>query len=112
MLLNAVGGCGAWPFELACAVFVLEEVVEAGWLVEAPTAGEARELGFALETVAATLGPPTAVPLVDVNGMVDSIAISKTVEHFVGKSRRSKSKLDCGAVMWQSFTQRWGVGYR
>lgn len=72
MLLSAVGGCGACPFELVCAVFVLEVEVEeeVGWLVGAPTAGEARELGFALETVAATLGPPTAVPLVDVNGMV------------------------------------------
>lgn len=68
MLLRAVGGCAAWPFVWACAVFVLEE---AGWLVGAPTAGEARELGFALGTGAATLGPPTAVPLVDVNGIVN-----------------------------------------
>lgn len=70
MLLSAVGGCGAFPFELACAVFVLEEE-EVGWLVGAPTAGEARGLRFALvETVAATLGPLTSVPLVDVDGMM------------------------------------------
>jgi hypothetical protein len=73
-LLSAVGGCGACPFEVVCAVFVLEVEEEVGWLVGAPTAGEARELGFALETVAATLGPPTAVPLVDVNGMVRLMA--------------------------------------
>lgn len=81
MLLNAVGGCAAWVLGLACAVFVLEE--EVGWLVGAPRAGEARELGFALEMVPATLGPPKAAPLVGVNGMVEFIAVPGTFECFV-----------------------------
>lgn len=75
-MLNAVCGCAAWPFGWACAVFVLEEI---GWLVGAPTAGEARELGFALDiAVPATLGPPTAAPLVGVNGMIGWIAVPST----------------------------------
>lgn len=99
-MLNVVGGCATWPLECACVVFVLAGV---GWVVGgAPTAGEARELGFALETVPATLGPPTAVPLVGVNGMVGSIVnskISKTIECFEYYPRWSKSRVDCGVLM-------------
>lgn len=56
------------PFGLACTVFGLEEDV---WVVgTAPTAGEALELGFALE-VPAALGPLAAAALVAVKGIVE-----------------------------------------
>lgn len=69
ILLKAVCGCAEVPFGLACTGFGLEEA----WVVGgAPTAGEALELGFALE-VPAALGPLAAAALVAVNGIVQRV---------------------------------------
>lgn len=67
MLLKAVCGCAVVPFGLACTGFGL--VMEAWVVGGAPTAGEALELGFALE-VPAALGPLAAAELVAVKGIV------------------------------------------
>lgn len=66
-LLKAVCGCAEVPFGLACTDFGLEACV--GGM---PTAGEALELGFALE-VPAALRPLAAAVLVAVKGIVKRI---------------------------------------
>lgn len=74
ILLKAVCGCAEVPFGLACTGLGFVEA----WVVGgAPTAGEALELGFALE-VPAALGPLAAAALVAVKAIVERIVAEET----------------------------------
>lgn len=82
------------------------------WVVEgAPTAGEALELGFALE-VPAALGPLAAVVLVAVKGILQRIVAEEGLSRSAG-NRFARSRLSTGyvaAMVWRTFTQNLGDG--
>lgn len=95
------------PFGLACTGFGL--VMEAWFVGGAPTAGEALELGFALE-VPAALGPLAAAELVAVKGIVKRIVAEGGLSRRAGNGLAwSRLRPDyVAAIVWRSFTQHFG----
>lgn len=93
------------PFGLACTG--LGFVEEAWFGGGAPTAGEALELGFALE-VPAALGPLAAAALVAVKGIVERIVAEETCRGGRAGNGVAWSRLRpdyVTAIVWRSFTQ-------